>query len=218
MVARMIFCRLPKRVTIRSITPSGKPRHLGQQAVAARLEAVVEVGPTAREMERGGNGAHVEQFFGAQLGQRGEGIVHVPAVVVVVVVVLDHEVAVVFDVTHQLVELQPDEPGVHAQLHDVATDLLGDAPHHLVALEHGGDVAQRHQIFDFQAGQRRGHIVETALVALQRLQRLIGPVQQARISSSTCFIGPAYTVITPMSSLTEMTGTSIERATRSAVR
>ena len=38
------------------------------------------------------------------------------------------------------------------------------------------------------------------------------------ISSSVCLASPTYTVMTPMSSLTEITGTFSERATRSAVR
>jgi hypothetical protein len=62
----------------------------------------------------------------------------------------------------------------------VSLDLLRDAAHHLGALEHGDDVAQRHEILDLERGQRARDTVEAALVALQRLERGVRLVQQAR--------------------------------------
>ena len=74
---------------------------------------------------------------------------------VLVEVVLDHEAPVVVDAAHQLLELQAHEPAVDAELDDVALDLLGDAPHHLGALQHGDDVAQRDEVLDLEGRQRR---------------------------------------------------------------
>ena len=55
---------------------------------------------------------------------------------VLVEVVLDHEAAVVVDAAHELVELEAHEAAVDAELDDVELDLLGDAAHHLGALQH----------------------------------------------------------------------------------
>ena len=95
-------------------------------------------------------------------------------------VVLEDEPAVVLEVAEQLVELEPDEAGVDAELDDVGLDLLGDAAHHLAPLEHGDHVADAHEVLHLQRRQRGRAVVEADLVALQRLQRLVGPVEEAR--------------------------------------
>ena len=114
------------------------------------------------------------------LGQRLEGLVEVPRSSSSEVV-LDDQAAVVLDAAHELVELEADEPAVDAELDDVALDLLGDAPHHLGALQHGARRRAAVTRSSTSSGRERGrHVVEAVLVALERLQGLVGPVEQAR--------------------------------------
>ena len=94
-------------------------------------------------------------------------------------VVGDHEVELVVDLAVQLVELQAQQPGVDAELDDHRLDLVADAVHHLAALHDGDDVAQRHDVLQLDAGEVGDGVVEAHLVALERLQRLVGPVEQA---------------------------------------
>ena len=94
-------------------------------------------------------------------------------------VVPAHEPPVVVDAAGELLELQLDQTAVVAELDDVALDLVGDAPHHLGALQHGGDVAERHEVFDLERRQRAGHAVEARLVAAEDLQRLVGAGEHA---------------------------------------
>ena len=79
----------------------------------------------------------------------------------------------------QLVQLQPDEAALGAELDDVALDLFGDPPDHLAALQHRDHVAQGDEVLDLEGGERRDDVVEAELVALEGLQRLVGPVEQA---------------------------------------
>ena len=134
-------------------------------------------------------------------------------------VVLGDEAAVVLDAAHQLLELQQDQPAVGAELDDVALDLLGDAAHHLGPLQHGDDVADGHEVLDLERRQRAAHRVEPVLVALRgsAAPGRPGPAPAA-IGSSVCFSPPRWTATSDMSSDTVITGTSIWRATRSAVR
>ena len=95
-------------------------------------------------------------------------------------VVLGHQAAVVLDAAHQLLELEQHEPAVGAELDDVPLDLLGDPPHHLGALQHGGDVADGHEVLDLERRQRAAHRVEAGLVPLEDLQRLVGAGEHPR--------------------------------------
>ena len=47
------------------------------------------------------------------------------------------------DAAQHLLELQADQAAVGAELDDVVVDLLGDAQHHLGALQQHDDVAER---------------------------------------------------------------------------
>ena len=110
-------------------------------------------------------------------------------------VVLAHEPQVGEHAAGELFELELDEPTVEAELDDVALDLLGDAAHHLRALEHGDDVADRHEVFDLERRERAGHAVEARLVATEDLQRLVGAGEHARDRdrASACCPGSAPT-------------------------
>ena len=152
MVARMIFCRLPKRVTMRSMIGSGRRGIFGEQPEAARLEALVEVELLVGQVQRGADRLEVEQVLGAEVGERLEGLVDVP-VGVLVEVVLDHEAAVLLDAAHQLVELEAHEAPLGAELDDPELELLRDPPHHLGALEHVDDVAHGDEVFDLDGAQ-----------------------------------------------------------------
>ena len=90
-------------------------------------------------------------------------------------VVLGHQAAVFLDAADELLELEHHQPAVGAELDDVALDLLGDSAHHLGPLEHGGDVADGHEVLDLERRQRTAHGVEAGLVAGEDLQCLVGP-------------------------------------------
>ena len=94
-------------------------------------------------------------------------------------VVGDHVVELVVDLAVGLVELQAEQPGVDTELDDHRLDLVGDAVHHLAALHDGDHVAHGDDVLDLERGQVAEGVVETELVALERLQRLVGAVEQA---------------------------------------
>ena len=122
-----------------------------------------------------------------EVGERVEGLVEVP-VGVLVEVVLDDQAAVVLDAAHELLELQPHEAALHAELDDAQLDLLGDAAHHLGALQHGDDVAHGDEVLDLDGGQRAGDLVEAVAVALEGLDAPGWPGSSSRgIGSSVCF-------------------------------
>ena len=95
-------------------------------------------------------------------------------------VVARHEPAVVVHAAGELFELERDEPAVVAELDDVTLDLVGDAAHHLGALEHGRDVAQRDEVLDLEGRQRAGDAVEPRLVPAEDLERLVGAGEHSR--------------------------------------
>ena len=68
-------------------------------------------------------------------GQAVHGLLEVPAGVLVEVVP-QHEAPVVLDPGEELLELEAHQAAVDPELDDVALDLVGDAPHHLGALQH----------------------------------------------------------------------------------
>lgn len=154
----------------------GKPRHLGQQSVAAWGHAPVEVVRRAqaqRPRDRGG----VDQVGRRQGGQCLQGVFWALLLAPAGEVVADHQLAFGVDAGDELFELQRKQPAVGAQFDDVVLDLAGDAGDHLQSLGDHGDVAYGHQVLDLQCGKRGGDLVQTQLVAFQRRQRLVGSRQ-----------------------------------------
>ena len=94
-------------------------------------------------------------------------------------VVGGHELDLVVDLAVHLVELQAQQPGVDAQFDDHRLELGGDAVHHVAALHHRGDVADGGDVLELVGGERAERVVEPGLVPLERLQRLVGAVEQA---------------------------------------
>ena len=92
-------------------------------------------------------------------------------------VVGDHEIEFVVDLGVDLVELQPQQSSVDAEFDDHRLDLVGDAGDHLAALNDGDDIANRDDILHLERRQVADRIVEARLVALERLQRLVGTVE-----------------------------------------
>ena len=86
--------------------------------------------------------------------------------------------ALLLHTRQHLFELQPYQPAVGAELDAVAVDLLGDAAHHLGALQHRNHVAYRDHVLDFERGEGVRHHVEAVPIALQRLEGLVGPGQE----------------------------------------
>ncbi len=93
-------------------------------------------------------------------------------------IVRDDQVEFVVDLAVQLVELQPQQSGVDAEFDDHRLDLVGDAVDHLAALDDRDDVAQCDDVFHLDRGEVRDGVVEADLVALERLQGLVGAVEQ----------------------------------------
>ena len=92
-------------------------------------------------------------------------------------VVADDELAVVAEAAGELLELEGEQAAVDAELDDVAGDLVADPAHHLEALQHAGDVADRDEVLDLERRQGAGDLVEARLVALEGLQGLVGAGQ-----------------------------------------
>ena len=138
-------------------------------------DLLVEVATVAVAVQRAGGDAVVEHVVVVEARHLGLGLDHGAACRQVVG---DHEVQLVVDVAIDLVELQSQQTGVDAQLDDHRLDLVGDAVDHLAALHDGDDVAQRHDVLQLDAGEVGDGVVEAHLVALEGLQRLVGPVEQ----------------------------------------
>ena len=68
-------------------------------------------------------------------------------------IVGQHKFELVVDLTVDLVDLQAQQPGIDAELDDHRFDLGGDAAHHLAALHHGGDIADRGHVFELERGE-----------------------------------------------------------------
>ena len=126
-------------------------------------------------VQRRRGSAQVEHLVVGQRRHLGERGARRPSVRHVVV---DDEVELVLDVAVRLVELEAEQAGLDAELDDHRLDLLGDAQHHLAALQHGGDVAQRHGVLQLGRREAEHGVLEAHLVALERLQRLVRPVEQ----------------------------------------
>ena len=123
--------------------------------------------------------SQVDELVGVERAERVHEVLDRARVAVGEVVAHD-EAAVVFDAAELLVELQPHESTVDAELDDVARDLVGDAHDHLGALQDRQHVAQRHEVFDLERRQRTRHGVEPGLVPLDRLLCLVRAVEQPR--------------------------------------
>ena len=155
----------------------GQARDLGQQAVAARRDRGVEVLRTAEadDPRDGGGVDEVGRGEALELGevQLGAG----RAALAGGQVVADDELALGVDAGDELLELEREQPAVGAELEHVVLDLARDPDDHLEPLRHHGDVAHGDQVLDLEGGQRRRHLVETELVALERGQCLVGTRQ-----------------------------------------
>ena len=168
------------------MTDSRQPGDAGQEPVATRLEARVEV-HAVRHLEHPGNRLGHQQALGRDRPQRRDRLIGEVGVVVGQVVP-NHVPTLVLDAGEQLVELEASQPAVGAELDDVALDLLGDPADHLGPLEDGDHVAHRDQVLDLQSGEGVGDRVEPVPVTLQGLQGLIGPADQPgdRFAAGAC--------------------------------
>ena len=125
----------------------GQPVHAVQQAQPLRRDLLVEVAVSPSRcsvpaaMRRSSTSSSARRDISASVSStvRPGGQV-----------VGDDEVELVVDVAVELVELQAEQPGVDAELDDHRLDLVGDAVHHLAALQHGDDVAQRDDVLDLE--------------------------------------------------------------------
>ena len=83
------------------------------------------------------------------------------AVGVTAQVIAHHEPAQRVDAVEHLLELEPQQPAVLAELDQVDLDLVGDPVQQLGRLEHRHHVAHRHGVGDLECGQRRQRGVES---------------------------------------------------------
>ena len=182
MLARMIFGSRPKRSITWSAIDVRQARDAREEAVAARLHRRVEV-EIGGEPEQRRDDAQVEEILVGDVGELVDHDVEA-ARLGLDEVVAAHEPALVLDAAGELLELQRDEAAVVAELDDVALDLVGDAAHHLGPLEHGGHVAERHEVFHLERRQGAGDPVEAGLVAAEDLERLVGAARTRGIATS----------------------------------
>ena len=174
-VARCSLASPPKWSAIGGGLLGRQPVHPVQQAQPLRGDLLVEVAASPSRCSVRGGGAGVEHLVVVEAGHLG---LRVGGRAPGGQVVGDHEVELVVDVAVDLVELQPQQAGVDAELDDHRLDLVGDAVDHLAALDDGDHVAQRDDVLQLDAGEVGDGVVEADLVALERLQRLVGPVEQ----------------------------------------
>ena len=160
-----------------------------QESEPTRLQRAVDRDP-GPEVQHPRDGMDVEEQLVVEVGK----LVHHPLELDVgrlAEVVLGDEAPVLLDAAHELLELEQHETPVGAELDHVAFDLLRDPPHHLGPLEHGGDVADGHEVLHLEGRQRAAHAVEARLVALEDLERLIGPGEHARDGFQGVLLAPA---------------------------
>ena len=138
------------------------PGYPGEESVPARPDGGVERVAATGEAQHLRDVRQVEQLRRIEatqcsLDRRGV----LAAVACGLDVVPDHELAVGVDAAGELVELQREEAAVGAELDDVPGDLLGDASHHVEALDDGRDVPDGHEVLDLERGQGAGDLVES---------------------------------------------------------
>ena len=143
--------------------------------MAQRADRGVEGVADDREADRPGAGGGVEQLGGVDRGEVGDRLLERVAAGLREVVA-DDEAEVVGQPAGELLQLEAEEAAVGAELHDVVGDLVLDPAHHLEALEDVGDVADGDEVLDLER-RGAGDLVEARLVALERLQRLVGTGQ-----------------------------------------
>ena len=129
-----------------------QPRDLAQQPVPARLQRRIEV-ELRREVQHRRDDAQVEELVVGDMGETRRDL-HEHPLRRLDEVVLAHEPQVGEHTSGELFQLQLDEAPVETELDDVPLDLLRDPAHHLRALQHGDDVADGHEVFDLERGQR----------------------------------------------------------------
>jgi hypothetical protein len=93
-------------------------------------------------------------------------------------IVGDDEVEFVVERGEHLVELQAQQTGIDTEFDDHRLDLGRDLAHHHAALDHCRHIVHGDDVLDLECGERAGGVVEFVLVALERLQRLVGTVEQ----------------------------------------
>jgi hypothetical protein len=152
-------------------------RDAGEEPVAAGADRALQRVPDDGEAQAARHRGEVDEVGGGQLRQALQDVLDRSRVAAGADVVADDQLPVVADPAGQLLQLEGDEAAVGAQLDGVLLDLGADPAHHLQALEHRGDVPDGHQVLDLQGGEGAGDLVEAGLVALQRLQGLVGAGQ-----------------------------------------
>ena len=153
----------------------GQPRDVRQQAEAAGRDRDVEIERGIGDVQHRWRPCQIEQAFAVQRVERGERLFEMPRRLFVEVV-LDKEAAIVFDAGHQLEQLQLHEATLDAELDDVDFD-LGLAMRRTISVRCSTATMSRNvtRSSTSSADKRRAHFVEAVAIALERLQRLVGP-------------------------------------------
>ena len=89
------------------------------------------------------------------------------------VVVADDRVALARHVSHELLELQPDQPALGAELDAVARDARCHPRDHLCPLEDDEHVVEDDGVLELERGQARQHLLEPLPVGVERRERLV---------------------------------------------
>ena len=147
-------------------------RDVGQGAIAARHDGLVERVDAAVVAEHLGEPAELEQLLvreRRQLGERSRRLVAGAEAVVVA----DDRVALARHVADELLELEPDQAALAAELDAVAGDALRHAGGHLRALQDDEHVVEHYGVLELERGQARQHLLEPLPVRVERPERLV---------------------------------------------
>ena len=89
------------------------------------------------------------------------------------VVVADDRVALPGHVPDELLELEPDQPALAAELDAVARDALRHPRDHLGPLEDDEDVVEHDGVLELERGQAGQHLLEPLPIRVERPERLV---------------------------------------------
>ncbi len=145
-----------------------------QQAQALGSDLVIEFG--VGQVQGGQRHARIEHVVVAHARRLGQCVLDVA---MGRQVVGHHQFELVVDLGVDLVELQAQQTGIDPEFDDHRLDFVRDAGDHLAALHHRDHVTNRDDVFHLERSEVADRVVETNLVALERLQRLVGTIEQA---------------------------------------
>src|SRR5437868_13372982 len=151
----------------------GEARDMREDAIAPRLDGMVEWIDSARIAEELAQAFEIEQVLVAERPQRLERDRRLRPGSDRVVVAHDRVSFGRDDVSHELFELEPDQAAFAPELDAVARDALGHPRGHLGPLECDEHVVQHDGVLELERRQPGQHLLEPLAVGVERADRLV---------------------------------------------